>query len=102
MPPLSMPKDTMMEPVPALRPHASANLAFTGSSAQSSVLNQPVVRLFATQDCRIAVGADPTATSTSMYLPAGQIEYIAVRSGVDKIAAIQVSTGGSLNITEMT
>lgn len=77
--------------------------AFTGTSAaiSNAVGSQTrVVRLYATQDCYVAVGASPTATTSDMPLPAGAIEYIKINPG-EKVAAVQISTGGNLHVTEM-
>ena len=74
---------------------------FTGTSAQSAALSAScsVVRLFATQDCFILFGANPTALTTSHFLPAGVVEYFGCAGG-DKIAAIQSSVAGTLYISE--
>lgn len=78
-------------------------LAFTGTTAQSAALNTAtsVVRLVATQNCHVKIGANPTAVAdgTCMYLVANVPEYVGV-SGGDKIAAIQDSSGGNLFIME--
>lgn len=96
-----MPKDGSSDPIPVLRPGTGQNLSFTGTSAQSAAVSSSVVRVIATTDCRIAIGANPTAGATDLYLPAGAVEYFRTAPDVDKIAAIQVSAGGTLNIVEM-
>lgn len=85
----------------AIFPGTSQTRTFTGTSAQSSAITAGVtiVRLFATQDCFVAFGANPTAAATSMFLAAGIVEYVGVTGG-DKIAAIQSSAAGTLYITE--
>lgn len=87
-----------------------AVLAFTGTSAQSAALSDltrtskaraGTFRIVASADCFIAIGVNPTATTSSIYLPAGLVEYIDVPAG-SKIAAIQSSGAGNLNITPVT
>lgn len=78
----------------------SQNITITGSSQQSSTLATPnlfAVRLVATADCRVAIGANPTATSTSTLLVAGVPEYFSALVG-EKVAVLG-SAGGTLNIT---
>ena len=60
-----------------------------------------VVRLHADTDCFIAIAKAPTATTSDMFLPSGQTEYIRVHPG-QKVAAIQDSAAGTLYVTEMT
>jgi hypothetical protein len=58
------------------------------------------VRLVATTDCRIRISdGTPTAVATDTYLPALAAEYFTVTPG-QKVAAIQVSSAGTLNVTE--
>ena len=59
------------------------------------------MRLVSTVDCWVTIGTSPTATATaSGFLPAGTVEYAAVRSGA-KVAVIQNAAAGILNITEI-
>lgn len=77
-------------------------IAFTNSSLQStnSISNNvTIVRLYADQDCYIAMGANPTATTSGLYLPGGIIEYFSVNAG-DKVAALRSTLDGTLYITE--
>jgi hypothetical protein len=87
---------------PVIYPGTSQDLAFGAASAQSSAVGAAtsVVRVIAkTNDARIAIGANPTATATGTLCKAGVAEYFACRPG-DKLAAIQDSAAGTLNITE--
>lgn len=80
----------------------SQKITTSGTSQQSSAVaaNCSVVRLYCTQDVYIAIGANPTAvTTTSLFLPANTVEYFGC-AGADKIAAIQASSGGTLYISE--
>lgn len=94
--------DALGNPVHVFNPGASQNVTTSGTSAQSAALggNTLIVRLIATTDCRVAFGANPTATATSMLLTAGVPEFFTVQVG-SKIAAIATGLGGALNITEM-
>lgn len=77
----------------------SQNITITGTSQQSAAFTTPGVfaaRVVATAECRIAIGANPTATTTSTVLPAGVPEYFSVYPG-EKLAVI--GTSGALNVT---
>lgn len=77
----------------------SQNITITASSQQSAAFSTQdifAIRVTTTVDCRIAVGANPTATTASTLLPAGVVEYFSVYPG-EKIAVI--GTSGTLNIT---
>jgi len=60
-----------------------------------------IVRIVPTTACHVKIGANPTAAAdgTSMYLPAGVVEYFGVKPG-QKIAIIQDSAVGNAFITE--
>lgn len=93
----------MRADIQAFFPADTQVVAFTGTAANSSALSAGIrlVRLVATQDCHIAIGDNPTATTSDMFLPANVVDYIMV-SETDDISVIQNSTGGNLYITEMT
>jgi len=85
-------------------PLTTQTAAFTASSAAitnavGSQVNK--VRLLATQNCHIAFGASPTATTSDFYLPSGVVEYFTIKPG-QKVAAIRNSADGTLYVTEMT
>lgn len=77
------------------------NVAYTGTAAASSAFNANtrVIRLVATTDCYVAISANPTATTSSAYLPQGIVEYVRINAG-DKISAIRRSADGTLNVVE--
>lgn len=84
----------------------SQNVTVSGTSAavtNAFAATTGDIRVVSTTNCWIAIGASPTATTGagSSYLPAGAIEYFHVTGG-QKIAAIQDSAGGTLNVSEMT
>ena len=85
----------------AIYPGTSQKITTSGSSQQSSAFssNTTIVRLFSTQDCYVAFGTNPTATSSSMFLPAGIVEYFGVTES-SKLAVLQVTSSGILYITE--
>ncbi len=74
--------------VAELPPVAQQVVTFT-TSTQSSAINSGTrfVRVFASVACYIEVGANPTATSSSLPLAAGAAEYFGVAPGL-KIAAL--------------
>ena len=81
----------------------SQALAYTGTSAQSAVLTgADTICIQATTDCFIEVGLNPTATvNTSHFLGAYQPTYISINQVEPgfKIAAVMLSTGGTLYIS---
>jgi hypothetical protein len=97
----------MGEPT-TLRVVSAETKTVSGSSTQSSVIGTAgatpgadvTVRLAATTDCWLAFGANPTAAADAadaIFLPSGIVEYMDVVAGT-KIAVIQNSAGGKLNI----
>ncbi len=84
------------------------NIATGATSAGTTLPNDSAgnvpryIRLSATAACcfRIGVGAQ-TAVATDCQVQPGDSLIIAVPSGMTHIAAIQVSTGGQLNITPL-
>lgn len=88
----------------AIYPGRSQRLSVGGSSTQSlSLLSATtIVELFATTDCWVVFGANPTASvndGSSFFLAAGLFKCYGVQPGV-KIAVMQDSTSGDLHIIE--
>lgn len=85
----------------AIVPGTVQVVAYTGTAGQSAALgtSTKLVRVIASSACHIKFGANPTATTSDIYLPANVAEYFGVTPG-DKISAVQVASGGNLNITE--
>ena len=83
-------------------PTASQNVSVGASSTQSTAVAMTTwqVRLISDTDCYIAIGASPTATTSGTWLPATSPEYFSCHPG-DKIAVIQKSASGTLNLAEM-
>ena len=85
---------------------STANVATSGTSAQSAALGIAEsgvfwVRLCADTDTYYAVGSNPTATTSSTFLPANVIEIIKVDVG-DKVAGIIATGTGILGVTVLT
>lgn len=79
------------------------------NSSQSAALTAPAgaggiqkYRIAATTAIHYVVGADPTAASTGVFLPANVVDYVLVPSGF-KIAAVKVSGGspGTMSINKV-
>lgn len=96
-------RDQFGAAIPVIYPGASQSLSFAAASAQSAPVgaDTTIVRLLATgADCRIAIGADPTANATSTPVMERVPEFFAIRPG-ERIAAIRhAAVDGTLNITE--
>jgi len=75
-------------PVPA-GDIASESRSLSGSSAQSGAAptGTAIVSIYATEAARFAVGTNPTATSTSTYVGAGERIWRPILAG-QKIAGI--------------
>jgi hypothetical protein len=86
------------------KPKTHQSVAYTGTAG--TITNGigaqiQVVRIVSTSACYVAFGVSPTATTSSIYMPADKPEYFTVAPG-DKVSAVQVSAGGTLHVTEMT
>lgn len=77
----------------------ASRVAYTGTSAQSGTIAATEVMLHncGTARCYVAAAANPTATVNDIPLEAGEKFTMRITSG-HKVAAIQDSTGGNLNI----
>ena len=78
-----------------LRPTTVQMMSSSGTSSQSSAFAAYTyyVRICADADCHILFGSNPTATSSSIFIPANQPEIFKVNPG-EKVAAI-----GSANVS---
>jgi len=87
----------------ALRPDTGSvvTVASGASSASSAALSHDLVEVTATLDCYIAIGSAPTASATTMYLPASLPRLFHILNGTDKIAAIKKSSDGVVHIVPM-
>lgn len=92
------------ELIHALRPGTVQKKAYTGTAGvidDAVGENTTVVRVYCTTDAHILIGSSPTATANHTPIAADSPEYFRVAPGVDKVSAIQQSTGGDLFVTEM-
>ena len=84
-------------------PGTTQNVAYTGTAgtiANGIGLGVYKVRLMVTTDAFVKIDSSPTATTADMYMPAFSVEYFSCRPG-QKVSAIQVSSGGTLYVTEI-
>jgi hypothetical protein len=89
--------------IPALKPVTTQTVSISGTSAATSNAvgsNTTVVRIISDTACHYVIGASPTATTSSPYLPANVFEYVRVTPGVDKVAFIQSASSGSAYVSE--
>lgn len=95
----TLPIDGNRNAVPALRPGTTERVATsTASAASAAVTASSIVRVISSTDVFLAVGTNPTATTSSMLLPANTPEYIKLNTG-DRIAAILSTGSGYLYVT---
>ena len=75
--------------------------AATTSASSAFSDGTEYIRVVSTINCHIHVAVSPTATVTTSYLPAGEVETIKVSAG-EKIAVLRgASTDGKLHVTEL-
>ena len=72
-----------------MKPTSTEKLASSGTSSQTAAFADGIayVRVIADADCHILFGSSPTATSSSIFIPADQPEIFKVNPG-EKVAAI--------------
>ncbi len=87
--PLTSSWNAAAAPVVATPPVAEQLIPFT-TTTQSAAFNAKthIIRIHAEAICFIAFGSDPTATTSSMRMVAGQTEYFGVSPGT-KLAVVQ-------------
>jgi len=96
-------------PIAPWRPVSGSgqNVTFTGTSAQSTAFDPnsdgyQAVQISATANCHVAIGTNPTAVATDMLIKASDPPYIVRIAPNEKIAVIQDTAGGTLNIIPVT
>lgn len=80
--------------------NAQQRIAFTGTSGQSAAFITDIITVYATEDCWLRFGSDPTAVANdgdSTFLPATIMRSYRVKRG-DKLAVIRDSASGNLHI----
>lgn len=107
----SLPKDSNNNAIQTLKFKSGAahQITFSGTTTRNSTgfnANTRVVALCATQPCFIAFGgSDVEATTSDHYFPANTWIGVSIKGGNNAlsthIAALQVSSGGTLYISEM-
>lgn len=98
-----LPRDQRSVPLPVMQPIQNRSIPFGAVSTEISgfpIDDVNVIRLVATDNCHIEFGDSPVASTTSMFLPAGVIEYFYIKDN-QKIAVIQNSSTGMLFISLM-
>jgi len=89
-----MPVDANGNPIQVMKLGTAADVDGTSASAQSAALSGNLVRIVATDaDIRFLIGTDPTALTTSHFLPVGAEIWMPINVG-DKVAVL----GGIANI----
>lgn len=68
----------------------------TSSTQSTAFTTNSVIRVSSLSDVRLAVGSDPTATTSDTLFPGGNVEYFRIGSN-SKMAALN----GEVNITLM-
>lgn len=79
------------------------SVAYTGTAGTiTTAITAGVrkVRVIVTSAAYIKIGSSPTATTSDVYMPADGAEYFTISPG-EKVSAIQVSSGGTLHVTEI-
>lgn len=98
--PVTSPRD---EALPCVQPDSASDqsIAVTDTSAASTAVTSTVVRLVGTVACHVAFGANPTATTSNLLLPANAPEYFTLEPGW-KVAVIKASgaADGTLSLSE--
>lgn len=101
---MNLQKDAKAIPVQgvfAIAPGLTQNVAFTTATASTAFnASTTIVRVVATAACYIRFGVAPTAVIGDLYLPVDKPEYFQVTGGY-KVSALQVGSGGILNVTEI-
>lgn len=88
----------------AFVPGTTQNIISAGASQQSAVVDATtsIIRVACQQDTFIAIGANPTATTSSMLISGGATEFLSVVPGETKVALMQVTAPGIVSITQLT
>ena len=87
----------------AYTPATHRKVAYTGTAGTLGTDisdNINIIRVVVTTDAYVLVG-DGTADANDMFMPANTPEYFVITPG-QTVSAIQVSSGGTLHVTEMT
>lgn len=79
---------------------AGQTVAYTGTAGNSTAAPDGIhkVRVVVTTAAYVAVGKSAVASSSFTYMPADSPEYFTIRPG-ERVSAVQVSSGGNVNVT---
>ena len=85
----------------ALRPGSTQKINTNHASAASTAFGAQTeyIRIVGDANCHFVLGASPTASATSAFLPSGEIEIFKVSPG-EKIAVFH-GTSTNVYVTEM-
>ncbi len=110
----NLPLDESGFPIPALSfiPNKAQKVTIGAATArcanplaggsEDKVHRGRIVNIYADADCYLNVGDENVeATATDHFFPAGQYYAIALKTNQTHIAAIQVTSGGTLYISEL-
>lgn len=97
-----LPRDSRNVPVNVLQPIDTMAVPVGASSTLINTFEDgvEVLRIVATVNCHIEFGPAPIATTSSMFMPAGVVEYFQRKPG-HVIAVIQSATAGMVYISSM-
>ncbi len=85
---------------PAIFIGVAYTVVTSGTSQQVTFTDNPsIVKFYATQDCFIAHGLNPTASSSTSFHAGGTTDYYGILPGY-KLAVIQSSVSGTVRITQ--
>jgi hypothetical protein len=79
------------------------NVAYTGTAgtiANAITTGTQKVRVIVTSAAYIKIDNSPTATTSDVYMAADSAEYFTITAG-QKVSAVQVTSGGTLHVTEI-
>lgn len=74
----AFPKDQNNQPIPALQQvgaNSSILLSPSGANVQSAAINARIIRIAVSAAMNIEFGSNPTATTSSLWMPANSVEY---------------------------
>ena len=85
-----------------LRILSSEVVGATSSAGSSAVMatGVRVARVAPIVACHIAIGTSAVATTSSLYMPAGTVEYFSTKPG-ELVSVIASSDDGDVSITQM-
>lgn len=85
-------------------PGTTTNITTSGSSQAAGAVGNTtsIVRVAVTENTYVEVGVgNVTATTNSMMIPAGGVEFLAVTPATGNVAVLQVSSAGIASITQL-